>query len=197
MVATAKWTAVVQHTACVHVAGCRYPLRRSTVGEVVALRSQPDPLVVRGQGALPVHLTTLGHSARGLDRLAGAEEDAVLGPAAPDTSIAVTPVQGHEAALGARPPPGTGDLVALARRDDAQGGDVTGVVQEGVERHGACGRAETGPWPQAHAARAGGAVQGTAWIVEAAARSWRDRLTAGVACEQKGMGPWRRAPVVR
>ena len=73
---------------------------------------------------------------------------------------------------------------------------MTGVVQEGVELNGAFGRAETGPRKQAQAERDGGAVQGKEWIFEAEAMSWRDRLTAGVECEKKGVVQRRRAPVV-
>ena len=152
--------------------------------------------MVRGQAALPVPLTTRGPCARGRDLLAGAEADAVLCQAAQGTSIAVTPVQGHEAARGPLPPTGTGAIAARALRNDAKGGEVTGVVREGAELHGPLSRAEPGPRQQAQAEREGGAVQGQAWSCDAQALAWRDRLPAGVECEHKGVVQRRRAPVV-
>ena len=107
-----------------------------------------------------------------------------------------TPVPGHDAALGELQPKGKGDIAALALSDDAKGGYVTGVVQEGVELNGAFGRMEPGLREQAQAERDGGAVQGKEWMFEAGAMSWRDRLTAGVECEKKSMVQCRRATVV-
>ena len=165
-------------------------------GGGIGLLPQQDPVVVRGQSAVPVHLKALCHLEPHVDLLAGDEVHPVLRQTEQKTVVDVAPVHRDDAALGKFQATGNGNIAPLTLGEDHKGWQVARMVEEGMPLDGAFSLAEAGPGEEAQAEGDGGAVQGIEGAFEAETVPWRHRPATLIQGGKDGLVQCGRPPLV-